>query len=98
MSHWEVLEYTCDSDHNNIQMHLHPHVKYDEIINPKWIFKTANWKLFSDMCDTMSKINFNDDIENINENITVAMFKAAGISILRSKGTGKKKTVSILAY
>ena len=58
------------------------------------IFKKANWKLFSDTCDMIIlKINLNDYIDNITE-----IFNAAEISIHRSKGTGKIKTVCILEH
>ena len=92
MVSWEVLDYSCGSDHSLIQIELQPYIQYEEIYNSRWVFKRANWKTFSEECDANLKvIALNDDIDDINVEVAEAIFKAAEISIPRSTGNGKRK-------
>ena len=91
MASWEVLDYSCGSNHSLIQIELQPYIQY-KIYNSRWVFKRANWKKFSEECDAnLNVISLDGDIADINVKVAEAIFKAAKISISRSKGNGKKK-------
>ena len=92
MASWEVLDYLCGSDHGLIQIELQPYIQYDKIYNSRWVVKRANWKKFREECDVnLSVISLDSDIDDINVEVAEAIFKAAEISISRSKGNGKRK-------
>ena len=93
MVSWELLDYPCGSDHGLIQTELQPCIQYEEFYNPIWVFKRTNWKTFSEECNAnLSGISLDGDIDDINAEVAEAMFKAAEISIPRSKGNCKKKS------
>ena len=47
---WKDLDHT-GSDHNMISITMDCPVTYENLYNPKWIFKKANWSCFSSLCD-----------------------------------------------
>lgn len=60
----------------------------------RWIFSSAKWELFTYICEKeMCKIDLNEDIEGVEENIRITLIEAANQSISKSKGKMKRKAV-----
>ena len=92
VTEWEVLDTTCGSDHNLIQMKVACSVNYDDMSVPKWIYRKANWNKFSLVADRfLNEVDFDNDVEVISNDISNALFLAAKDSIPMSKGGGVKK-------
>lgn len=93
---WEIWEESTNgSDHYPVFCKIH--VETDERIEEreaKWIFSKANWGKFEYLCEVeSSKIDLNQDIEEIDEKFREVVLKAAYLSISKSKGKMKKKPV-----
>ena len=42
MVSWEVMDYSCGSNHSLIQTEVQPYIQYEEIYYSRWVFKRAN--------------------------------------------------------
>ena len=88
---WDVLDTTCGSDHNVIQLELNAYVTYEQIVPERWLFKKADWNKFSSQCDHyISEVQTGEDLDALTSNITDAILKAANESIPKSSRKHRK--------
>ena len=92
LTNWEVLEKTCGSDHNLVQLDLSTYICNENTNRPRWVYSKADWPLFSALCDkNLAELDLDDELEELNESITEAIIMAAEASIPTSSGKGKKR-------
>lgn len=91
-ANWNALESNCGSDHNVIHIELQTSAKRESLYKSKWIFQKADWPMFGSLCDSyFAQIDWEDDVENVNNNITKSIIQAANETIPKSTGSGRKK-------
>lgn len=91
-SYWDVIDSTCGSDHNLINIELETFGEYEQISPPRWLFDKADWSKFSTLCDiNLSAISFDGDLETLSECMTDAINNAAMEAIPRTTGKTKRR-------
>ena len=89
---WEVLNLTCGSDHNIIKIDFDTFVNEENVSVPRWVFKKADWPRFAFLCDSyLSDLDFDGELETLNESITESVIKAAKETIPQTSGHPRKR-------
>ena len=83
---WEVLDKNCGSDHSIVSMEVGCTVNYDNTAVPKWVFNKADWGKFTKNAERyLNNVDFNQNLEDLSDDITDAMYLAAKEAIPMSR-------------